>query len=297
MAREAAMVANLPRISVVVPVLNGATTIDAQLDSILRQPTELPFEVIVSDDGSTDGTQERVLSIRTRDDRVLLITRNGPKQFGAGEGSARNRGVAAARAPLILFADADDVTARGWLEAGYEVLRDSICVDLRREYWKLNPGHSRSLPQYAIGVEFAGAPSVSGGALGIRRDVFREMGGFDENLGVACDTEFGLRLYRSGIVPTQVPLSVVHVRLSTSAPQVFRRHMKLATVAALLAREYGDLLALSPRTKLSALRGWLWLLLHARLLLTGEGRLRWARVLGRSVGGLTGWRRHGILVA
>jgi GT2 family glycosyltransferase len=89
-----------PIVSVVVPLYNKEPYIARALDSILAQ-TLASIEVIVVDDGSTDGGA-RVVSA-CRDARVRLI-----RQANSGPGAARNRGVREARADLIAWLDADD---------------------------------------------------------------------------------------------------------------------------------------------------------------------------------------------
>ena len=97
----------LPLISVVVPLFNKRPYIRRCLDSIKAQ-TIANFEVIVVDDGSTDGGSELVAG----DDRFRVI-----RQPNSGPGAARNRGIAEARASLIAFLDADDEWDAGFLEA------------------------------------------------------------------------------------------------------------------------------------------------------------------------------------
>ncbi|MDB2408064.1 glycosyltransferase [Jannaschia sp.] len=92
-----------PVLSVVMPVRDGARHIGAALDSIATQ--SLPgIEIIVVDDGSTDETAQIVAARAAASDSVHLI-----QQANAGVSAARNRGIAAARADLVGFLDADDL--------------------------------------------------------------------------------------------------------------------------------------------------------------------------------------------
>src|ERR671919_44147 len=86
-------------ISVVVPVYNGEVYLRPALDSIFRQ-TLLPAQVLVIDDGSTDGSAE----VARRCPNVELL-----RQENLGAAAARNRGVEAARGELLAFLDADDL--------------------------------------------------------------------------------------------------------------------------------------------------------------------------------------------
>lgn len=100
----------MPRVSVIVPLFNKADYIGRALASISSQ-TFADFEVIVVDDGSTDGGPEIVA--RHRDSRVRLVS-----QQNNGPGSARNRGIEQSRGPLIAFLDSDDEWLPHYLEAG-----------------------------------------------------------------------------------------------------------------------------------------------------------------------------------
>jgi glycosyltransferase involved in cell wall biosynthesis len=88
-----------PRISVVVPVHNRARTVGRALESALAQ-TRPPTEILVVDDGSTDGTAEATAAYGA-DVRYV-------HQANAGAAAARNAGVARATAPWVAFLDSDD---------------------------------------------------------------------------------------------------------------------------------------------------------------------------------------------
>lgn len=90
-------------ISVVIPTFNVVSYIDELLGSI-RSSVGVGLEVIVVDDGSTDGTWERVLAHQEADHRVRVI-----RSPGAGGGQARDAGIELARGEYLAFADGDDL--------------------------------------------------------------------------------------------------------------------------------------------------------------------------------------------
>jgi len=94
-------IARFPRVSVVIPLYNKAKSFGATLSSVLAQ-TMTDFEVVVVDDGSTDGSGDIVRGFS--DARIRLV-----EQANAGESGARNRGIAEARSDLIALIDADDL--------------------------------------------------------------------------------------------------------------------------------------------------------------------------------------------
>lgn len=93
------MNARAPRVSVVIPAFNAASSIDAALRSVFAQ-TYRDIEVIVADDGSTDGTADRLAAWR---DHITVL-----RQPNAGPASARNAGILASHGDLVAFLDADD---------------------------------------------------------------------------------------------------------------------------------------------------------------------------------------------
>src|SRR5687768_4619560 len=90
----------MPEVSVVVPAFNAAETIQAAIQSVSAQ-TFQDLELIVVDDGSTDGTADVVK--RLAPNAVVITQRN------AGPGAARNAGIARASGRFVGFLDADDL--------------------------------------------------------------------------------------------------------------------------------------------------------------------------------------------
>ncbi len=103
----------MPRVSVVIPVFNAAPFIGEAIESILGG-TYQDLEIVVADDGSTDGSGDVA---RRYGDRVRVIT-----QYNQGPSAARNAGIAASRGELVAFCDSDDVQAPFRLAAHVHLL-------------------------------------------------------------------------------------------------------------------------------------------------------------------------------
>ncbi|MCX6954110.1 MAG: glycosyltransferase [Verrucomicrobia bacterium] len=125
----------IPRVSVVLPVYNAAITVARAVESI-RAQTWADWELVIVDDGSTDGTREILRGLAEVERRIRLIEREH-----AGVAEAANAGAAAARGAFIARMDADDVS---WPER------------LARQVEYLEAPASREVGVIGCGVEFGG---------------------------------------------------------------------------------------------------------------------------------------------
>ena len=123
-------VQKLPLFSIVIPVFNSKEGIQACVDSIMHQSYD-NFEVILVDDGSTDGSSETCNLLASLDQRVRVIHKpNG------GPSSARNAGISEVQGDWILFADADDSFLPEALRVYYEIIKDFDVGIIRTGYIK-----------------------------------------------------------------------------------------------------------------------------------------------------------------
>ena len=122
----------MPCVSVVIPLFNKAAYIQRCLDSVIQQ-TLSDFEVIVVDDGSTDGGD--AIAASQSDPRFRVL-----RQPNAGPGAARNRGIAAAGAEYIAFLDADDAWLPTFLERNISLLDRHPAVACVSGCWTDFPG-------------------------------------------------------------------------------------------------------------------------------------------------------------
>lgn len=185
-----------PEVSVIIPTYNRRAMLLEAIDSVLAQSTPA-FELIVIDDGSTDGTSENdhlrrlAETIRIRIDR---IDHRGPA-------AARNRGAAIARAPLIAFLDSDDLWSPTKLERQLAFMRDNpgCAISQTNEIWirngqRVNPGHRHRKRAGDIFIDSLRTCLIAMSSVMIRTDLFRSSGGFDEHMTAAEDYDLWLRI-------------------------------------------------------------------------------------------------------
>lgn len=115
----------LPAISIIIPVYNAESYLEACITSILNQ-TFTDFELILVNDGSTDQSESICRRFATEDNRVVCVSKpNG------GSSSAKNKGMEIARGKFIEFVDADDTIDRDYTEnlwKGTEDPQVDLCV-------------------------------------------------------------------------------------------------------------------------------------------------------------------------
>ncbi len=122
-------------VSVIIPAYNAADTIGAQLDALKAQCYNGAWEVIVVDNGSTDGTPSGVQRYQREMPNLRLLSATEKKTAGY----ARNTGAKAAKGDGFLFCDADDMVAPSWLSVLAKALDWHDLVVGLVEVQRLNP--------------------------------------------------------------------------------------------------------------------------------------------------------------
>lgn len=241
-----------------------------------------PFEVVLADNGSTDGAIAAALA-RT-DGLVLRVVDASQRR---GQTHARNRGVAEAAADKLLLLDQDDAVSDRYVAVMAAALDDHEAVAAAMDRTRLNPdGWSavRDLAQ-CTALPTDPVPWGYGCTLGLRRETFEAVGGFDTSLYVAAeDIDLCLRLAELGVTLTYVPEAVVHYRFPHRARSLYRQGRRYGVGGVVLARKHGLALPSAPtiaRRTVAAAVGWV----------RGRGTPRgaaFAFVLGRNVGYVEG---------
>lgn len=209
-------------VSVVVPLYNKAPYIRRALDSVLQQSFR-DFEIIVVDDGSTDGSAAIAQSFD--DDRIRIIT-----QTNRGTSAARNTGIYAARFELVAFLDADDAWEANFLQTVMELyhayteaeifatayLKD-IAGKKKRPKLKGLPGRvwSGIIPNYFQSVLWD-LPVISSAVM-MKRHVFDMVGLFKEGEALGEDQDMWCRIaLRFPLAYSTKPCAVYYMNTARS---------------------------------------------------------------------------------
>jgi GT2 family glycosyltransferase len=200
-----------PTLSVVIAAFDAQPTLPDQLAALARQDADVPWEVVVADNGSADGTRDMVARLAATTPRLRLVDASARR----GPAAARNAGARASTAPLLAFCDADDVVADDWVAAMAAALdRAEVVVGRsRRPEYNSRPDEPEYFTWGLYRVPFFPyLEAGNAGNLAVRREAFDEVGGFDERLRTGEDLDLCWRLQLAGHRIAEEPAAVVTFR-------------------------------------------------------------------------------------
>jgi GT2 family glycosyltransferase len=208
-----------PVASVVVPVRDGGPDLIKLLDALSAQTLlRERFEVIIGDDGSTDGAVTGLAST----DGWIRVSSGPPRNSYV----ARNRAACESRGSVLAFCDADCRPDPDWLEAGLEALESA---DVVAGLIRFTVPELPSIPALLeIDIFFDQERSVRSGRavtanLFARREWFERVGGFDDTLPNTGDYDFVSRCVASGARLVFAPNAIVSHPTRDSARSLFRK--------------------------------------------------------------------------
>jgi glycosyltransferase involved in cell wall biosynthesis len=211
-------------LTVVIPVLDGVDHIDRCIASV-----HVPgVEVIVVDDGSTDGTADYV---EERWPDVLVL-----RQDNKGPSAARNAGARVGSGDWIAFLDADDRVLPGWVEALSSGGPDHGVVTVAA--LMVRNGVRSTVPAAGIARVTEGVHGrFLAGTFALRQSIFTVIGGYDESMGFSENLELGFRVRDAcdhlGLEFRQIDEELIEIR---QAVDLQKRYSSYADRRALAAR-------------------------------------------------------------
>ena len=224
-------------VTCVVPVYDGERFLAEALDSALAQDYE-PMEIVVVDDGSTDGTPDVAAGYG---DRIRYL-----RQENAGPSAARNRGLEASRGEFVSFLDADDLWVPGKTTLQVETLRErpglDWCVGHVQNFWMEELAEEE---RQFEGRRFSEErlPGYSLDTLLARRSAFEVIGGLDPDLRTGEDNDWFLRARDSDLSHLLLPDLLARRRLhagNLTRRDLASRDTLLQNLKASLDRRRGD---------------------------------------------------------
>ncbi len=213
-----------PAVSIVLCTYNRCETLRRALDAVLHQTGDVPYEVVIVDNNSTDQTRELVHSRLSA--HPHLRYQFEPRQ---GKTYALNTGIQVARAPILAFTDDDVKVSPDWVRKILDTFAAHPDVDMIAgrvlPIWPaVVPSWltRRQLGPFALGDRgdapvrvHAGnaAPCLVGANFAFRREVFERIGPFDPRFNMSEDREIQLRLWRAGGQGLYVPEMAIEVEI------------------------------------------------------------------------------------
>jgi glycosyltransferase involved in cell wall biosynthesis len=236
------------RISVIMPSYNSGMYIAEALDSALSQ-RPAPFEVIVQDGGSTDGTLETLRSF-------------GPSvtwqsQPDSGQSQALNRAIARSRGEVVVWLNADDMLTPGALAAAADAFVRAPGAEFVYGDFEVIRENGTTLrhftsSEYGRRRVFWRGTYIFSGAMFLRRSLLERVGPFDESLHTCMDLDYLLRL--DGARWVHIPLPVARFRMNDAAKSNTIRRQFIRESHAVRRRAASNSIVLRFATPLLTLR-------------------------------------------
>lgn len=236
----------VPAVSVIIPTFNRRAMLGEAAASVLAQ-RGAEFELIVVDDGSTDGTWRDLLEIAARaNENAGREVVRGLRIDNRGVAAARNAGVALARGEHLAFLDSDDLWRPDKLnrQLAYMRANPACAIAQCEEIWlrrgrRVNPGRRHRKAAGDIFERSLRVCLISPSAVIIRREIFQAAGGFDTDFRAAEDYDLWLRLlarHDAGLLdePLVIRRAGHPGQLSATVPAIDR--FRILALMKLLAR-------------------------------------------------------------
>lgn len=235
-------------ISIVIPCYNGGETLHDTLDAIARQQCDKEWEVVISDNGSTDNSR---LIAQSFIDKIPVL-RIIDSSAEPGQPFALNNGIENATGKSIILCDADDVPCAGWLAAMGEALTQHDIVACRMDTKTLNPQWATAARKnsQSHGLQKVSYPPylhhAAGATLGINKKLHGQLGGFDSEFPCLHDTDFCFKAQIAGYQIKFVDKAVICYRYRDDVSSFFRQAKAYGEYNVRLSKKYRTAGKLAP---------------------------------------------------
>lgn len=221
-----------PLVSIILPAKNEGSHVRTTIRSAFQVKTEIPFEIIVVDDGSTDGCCDFIDS-HEQADRIKRI-----RTEGIGAAAARNLGAEHAQGDYLIFCDAhlffEDQWIEGLLKPIQSGMADSTTPGIANTTLPNWPGYGQTLDRnlavqwHLTKYHLFETAVLPGGCFAVPSKVFAEIGGFDKGFRVWGyeDVEFSIKMWLFGYsCYVQPVVKILHIFRSAHPYQVSWDHV------------------------------------------------------------------------
>jgi glycosyltransferase involved in cell wall biosynthesis len=215
-------------VSVIVPTFNRASSLRRLMASFnaLVPPNSINAEILIVDNGSTDGTAGVLAQARGECAKFSLKVLHESRQ---GKSNALNRGLSSAQGKILLVVDDDVVVHPQWLVkhvesyslTSFDAIQGRVLpgVDLHGRPANPNKLREYNIPIIDDGEEIRERRGLTGSNMSFKREVFNKVGWFDTRLGPGAagfseDTEYSIRIRQAGFKIGYTPHAVVYHELS-----------------------------------------------------------------------------------
>ncbi len=236
----------MPKVSVVIPTFNRCGTLRRAVESVLGQTVQ-DLEIIVADDGSTDGTADTVASFASEGVRYVRLSGN------RGGGAARNAGIGVARGEFVAFLDDDDSWEAEKLRLQLRAVGgETPGEDGRGDWCRTGVGIYSTAGRYkryvfmALPFDDPHKSIMSDNCIGVtssilvRRECLEAIHGFDDSLPALQDWDLYIRLIRKGCRLRGVDAPLVRYSTTYVVGSVSGSFRRLKVASILLRQKFRD---------------------------------------------------------
>ena len=276
-------------LSIIIPCRNAGATLDRQLRALSRQKWDKQWEVIIVDNGSSDGTVAKALAWTDRLPQLRVIE----ARRRSGASVARNEGARVARHEMLAWIDADDEVAPGWLEAMGSAAQsfDFICAVEQPGGAATSDAHLGRPAATRFSRIFGDRgflDACGGGCLAVTRQLFDVTGGWDEDMSAAEDTAFCWKAQLTGASLVRIHSARIKVYSRTNLRGLAKQQFNWGVGSVQLYQRFAARGA--PRSNLIGVTlRWVALLATVPyVLVSARYRRRWTGTVARRLGKLIG---------